>query len=432
MATHDEDPLQRIEDELRASRARLTGRATPRTPDPTLFGDGAFDDVWPETAGTDSEGDVPFLGVDDHPTVDLQADVGIEVVVEASEEPEVAFEAAVEPPAIVVDIPVLSEPEDFVVKIPPIGPALRAAEPAPTEPLVMAFEPVAEIEPGVVVEATLPDHPSPEVSPLEIAAEDGPAPFVFVFPEAPVVTEVEEVTVAAAPAPVVTAAARAAAQSEVVAEVAALGRRLTDALDEVADRQQRLEAMLLSQTTSQATAQPAPQAALGGAPSEMEEWSMALARLVRSDSEALRAEVQRISTEQREALTALDALREGDVRVLNQRIDEAMLRVDNAVFRLADSIERRLSAAIDGLEYAAQMTRQADRQALLATVEDRVEALARLIRSDHEHLAAKVAAEQEAGKQALRSAKEVQASLPREIADAIDRRLAGFVRTLDA
>ena len=148
--------------------------------------------------------------------------------------------------------------------------------------------------------------------------------------------------------------------------------------------------------------------------------------------EALRAEVQRISTEQREALTALDALREGDVRVLNQRIDEAMLRVDNAVFRLADSIERRLSAAIDGLEYAAQMTRQADRQALLATVEDRVEALARLIRSDHEHRAAKVAAEQEAGKQALRSAKEVQASLPREIADAIDRRLAGFVRTLDA
>jgi hypothetical protein len=274
----------------------------------------------------------------------------------------------------------------------------------------MGFEPVAEIEPGVVVETTLPDHPTPEVSPLEIAVEDGPAPFVFVFPEAPVVTEVEEVAVAAAPAPVVTAAARAAAQSEVVAEVAALGRRLTDALDEVADRQQRLEAMLLAQATSQATAQPAPQAALGGAPSEMEEWSMALARLVRSDSEALRAEVQRISTEQREALTALDALREGDVRVLNQRIDEA----------------------IDGLEYAAQMTRQADRQALLATVEDRVEALARLIRSDHEHLAAKVAAEQEAGKQALRSAKEVQASLPREIADAIDRRLAGFVRTLNS
>ena len=118
--------------------------------------------------------------------------------------------------------------------------------------------------------------------------------------------------------------------------------------------------------------------------------------------------------------------------IVNQRIDEVMLRVDNAVFRLADSIERRLSAAIDGLEYAAQTTRQADRQALLATVEDRVEALARLIRSDHEHLAAKVASDQEAGKLALRSAKEVQASLPREIADAIDRRLAGFVRTLNA
>ena len=47
-------------------------------------------------------------------------------------------------------------------------------------------------------------------------------------------------------------------------------------------------------------------------------------------------------------------------------------------------------------------------------------------------VAAKVAADQEAGKLALRSAKEVQASLPREIADAIDRRLAGFVRTLNA
>lgn len=414
MAEHDEDPLQRIEDELRASRARLTGRSLP---DPTLFGAGeaAFEETWPEI---EADAEAPFLGMDDHPTVDLQADVEVEV--------EVTVEVTAEGPAAeptsapIVDIPVLSDPEDFVVEIPPAGPLLRAAgldlpEPEPTEPLLLAFDdtPVgATFEPAFEAVVGI----EPEI--------DGPvpAPFVLEIPEEPL-----------APEPVVVAAEPLArpqatdATTEVLAQIAALGRRLTEGLDDLATRQARLESMFLTRGATT----PAPAAApVGSAPSEMEEWSMALARLVRADSEALRAEVQRMAAEQREALAALDQLREADVRVLNQRIDESMLRIDNAVFRLGDSIERRLSSAIDSLEYAAQMTRQADRQALLASVEDRVEALARLIRSDHEHLAATVAAEQEASKQALRSAKEVQAALPREIADAIDRRLAGFARTL--
>jgi hypothetical protein len=412
MAEHDEDPLQRIEDELRASRARLTGRPVPTSPDPTLFGDGTFEDTWPEAVEALDDSEPPYLGVDDHPTVDLQADLDAEEGLDA-----LRIEAVEPDPTPVVDIPILSDPEDFVVEIPPLVQPTRAIDPAPTQPIVVSFD--AE----------------PTAAEADATAE--PEPFILELPTFPDLTVEPSASMESTPsaepvrafAPVAPADVDAATGRELLAQLSALGRRMTDAVAEVAERQQRLEAMLLTQSVAPtAVAAPSP----GGAPSEMEEWSMALARLVRADSEALRTEVQRIAMEQRDALAALDELREADVRIVNQRIDEVMLRVDNAVFRLADSIERRLSAAIDGLEYAAQTTRQADRQALLATVEDRVEALARLIRSDHEHLAAKVAADQEAGKLALRSAKEVQASLPREIADAIDRRLAGFVRTLNS
>ena len=49
--------------------------------------------------------------------------------------------------------------------------------------------------------------------------------------------------------------------------------------------------------------------------------------------------------------------------------------------------------------------------------------LARLVRSDNETLAEQIASDQEASKQALRAMKELQASLPAEIIDSVERRM---------
>jgi DNA anti-recombination protein RmuC len=49
--------------------------------------------------------------------------------------------------------------------------------------------------------------------------------------------------------------------------------------------------------------------------------------------------------------------------------------------------------------------------------------MARLVRSDNEKLAEQIASDQEASKQALRAMKELQASLPVEVIDSVERRM---------
>jgi DNA anti-recombination protein RmuC len=60
---------------------------------------------------------------------------------------------------------------------------------------------------------------------------------------------------------------------------------------------------------------------------------------------------------------------------------------------------------------------------LTRTVETRVAALAKMVRSDNEMLARQIVADQEASKQALRVMKELQASLPADVVDTIQRRM---------
>ena len=56
-------------------------------------------------------------------------------------------------------------------------------------------------------------------------------------------------------------------------------------------------------------------------------------------------------------------------------------------------------------------------------LEEKITGLARLVRSDNERLAEQIASDQEASKQALRAMKELQASLPVEVIDNVERRL---------
>jgi uncharacterized membrane-anchored protein len=57
-------------------------------------------------------------------------------------------------------------------------------------------------------------------------------------------------------------------------------------------------------------------------------------------------------------------------------------------------------------------------------------ALAKLVRSDNETLAEQIVSDQEASKQALRAMKELQASLPVEVIDSVERRMATLAESV--
>jgi hypothetical protein len=69
------------------------------------------------------------------------------------------------------------------------------------------------------------------------------------------------------------------------------------------------------------------------------------------------------------------------------------------------------------------------------SVEEKARALARMIRSDNERLAAQLTGEQEAAKQTLRAIKELQANLPSEVAEvlegAVETAMDGVRESLD-
>ena len=253
------------------------------------------------------------------------------------------------------------------------------------------------------------------------------------------------------------------------------------------------------------------QADPGDAPRAAEELNrtldarvMGLARLVRSDSEALREELMRTTEATREELVrsvaaqdesvgrhldeslgrVSEALtsatrwmveeltrrtREESIRVIQGRLDEAVAAIGSMGEANAELIQGRLNDAVsaidttldkmheatntidrvslevtaqqaetrDGLaemlagtrEGIAEMlagTREELAEALAERLDVRIAALAKMVRSDNLALAERldVAADQEASKQALRAVKELQANLPAEVLDIVDRRVA--------
>jgi hypothetical protein len=192
-----------------------------------------------------------------------------------------------------------------------------------------------------------------------------------------------------------------------------------------------------------------------------------LARLVRSDAEALRGEIVRQVDEQDHRITratvsiestteraleeisrrfrqdaeaGLTRIEESQRAMLQERLDDALSALDRNMIRMGDHLEAQLDRLGDvvgaqvaqvaagiiasRVDEAMNMMRssQADVQ---KAMEDKVTGLARFIRSDNRVLAERVRqlADHDSSRQALRAVKEMQANLPDEILRVVEMRI---------
>jgi DNA anti-recombination protein RmuC len=181
---------------------------------------------------------------------------------------------------------------------------------------------------------------------------------------------------------------------------------------------------------------------------------MSMAKLVRSDAEALRAALVRTAEDQDERLAgALDErlARVADgVDVATSRMveelaarfeaigravsDRAAQAADVAIAERFDDVVARLQEAAASLERSGrdiQSGRDLAQESLSQTVDQRISGLARLIRADNETLAHQIVADQEASKQALRAMKELQANLPSEVIGMVEQRFASLAESIE-
>lgn len=197
----------------------------------------------------------------------------------------------------------------------------------------------------------------------------------------------------------------------------------------------------------------------------LEERVMGLARLVRSDAEALRAEIasageardEVVRTRIDDAITRIEAHGDERSRTIDGQMDQALTAMDRNMIRMTDVVEShlerleqtvaeraaravevslgerfddvlaRLQAATGTLEgHRSEMSRSVGE-----SVDERMGSLARLIRSDNETLAQQIVADQEASKQALRAMKELQANLPAEVVEMVEQRFASLAESIE-
>ncbi len=185
-----------------------------------------------------------------------------------------------------------------------------------------------------------------------------------------------------------------------------------------------------------------------------------LAQLIRSDSEALRKEIDRrtgpideqaghaVEEQLGRVSEAISAATRWTVEEMTQRIHEETTRaiesqMDMMVTRVGQASEGAIDAAIAGrLETAidrlvasaqtAQRTGRESEEQLARVVDDRITALGRMVRSDNQALSSRlqVAVEQEAAKQVLRAVKELQANLPNEMQEIVEARVQAVAEQL--
>lgn len=233
---------------------------------------------------------------------------------------------------------------------------------------------------------------------------------------------------------------------------------------------------------------------------------LGLAKLVRSDSEALRRELVRTAqTLDEQTARALDerlaavtdAVGRGTARMIEElghrvqeetglairawiddtfsrlqaqvdeqsrhldgRTDESLAAIDRNMVRMTDAIEvqlerlgraigertaqaadlaigerfddvlARLHDAAGTVEQLERTVRQGD-EGMERSLDERMTALAKLIRSDNETLAQQIVADQEATKQSLRVMKELQANLPGEVITMVEQRFASLAESIE-
>jgi hypothetical protein len=132
-----------------------------------------------------------------------------------------------------------------------------------------------------------------------------------------------------------------------------------------------------------------------------------LAELVRSDSQALRRMIEERATEQE--------------RILREQIEERMILVGQAIVeQVKDSM-----ASLDGMDSLVVEQQQAFEERMRAHVDDRVTAIAKLVRSDNEALANRFAVaggDAQVLRETVRSIKELQAGMASDVLGSVDRR----------
>jgi hypothetical protein len=200
-------------------------------------------------------------------------------------------------------------------------------------------------------------------------------------------------------------------------------------------------------------------------------------------SERLREDLsQTIRVRMDETAARLETRSEELSRLIDARMDEAVTAIDRNVVRLSDAVEGQferlgktageraaaaanlaigprfdqvathLQDATNAIERAgaesrtsterngAQMAelrrvleegQMAHGRELAQTVDSRIASLAKLVRSDNEMLAEQIVADQDASKQALRSMKELQASLPNEVVGMVEERFSSLAESIE-
>lgn len=179
-----------------------------------------------------------------------------------------------------------------------------------------------------------------------------------------------------------------------------------------------------------------------------------LSGVVQSLTTATRWMVEEITRRIREeAIAAIDRQGREHVSLIDARLDDTLSSIDRNMVRMSDSLEgqldrlgrtvgdraaeaasraaesairERLDELADRLAAASSLIERAQMQteeSVVRAVDARIAALARMVRSDNESLARQIVADQEASKQALRAMKELQASLPAEVIETIQRRM---------
>jgi myosin heavy subunit len=168
-----------------------------------------------------------------------------------------------------------------------------------------------------------------------------------------------------------------------------------------------------------------------------------------------------------DSLSALAARTDEQTRLIDARAGETLSAIDRNLIRMVDALEdhferlgvgvgeraaaaadlaigarfddvvARLHAAASMIEREGSETRsaiEATRSRLdetSAALDTRFVALAKLVRSDSETLSGQIVADQDVTKQALRSMKELQASLPSEVIQMVEERFGSLAESIE-
>ena len=154
-----------------------------------------------------------------------------------------------------------------------------------------------------------------------------------------------------------------------------------------------------------------------------------LAELIRSDSQALRRMIEEKTTEQEVLLR--ETVEERMILVGEALVEKTAEAAEIAIASsLGETVERMRASmgSIEGIDTMLAEQQQAFEQRMRAHVDDRVAAIARMIRSDNQALADKLGSAAPANddaeilRQTLRSIKELHAGLANDVLSSVDRR----------